>query len=1125
MLSSISRCSASRTSSRRGLHYTITFASLLVLVACGGGGSDGQVNNGGGDLGGDGSSEPTDPPPTPTLDQQLRHVARDERGLTGDPATPRGLSRTSPNGDPMVKLGQILFFSQTLSAGFDSACASCHHPDFAGSDELSLPVGVAPENAATVGPGRLVDHARDLDPRTDAGPNMPRNSLSIFNAPFYDRAMFYDGRVFVLDDKTVPGGRGQNIRTPESGNTADISDADGLLELAAQFPMITDNEMRGYMYTDLTTPTAYRAHLVARLRGEVDTQYLDSGAGAKWLARFRAAFSNPSGSAEQLITLPNVQQALAAYMASGIFVETPWKDYLHGNSGALSEDAKRGAMLFLQTPAEGGLGCASCHSGDKFSNEKYYNTGFPQIGRGFRRVDGADRGRWGQTRAAKDLYAFRVPSLLNVEQTAPYGHAGTFENMQSVLRYHADPQRQVDLYDFSLQQLKQFLNTGIIYDNAEVHTRTVLGTDSFAASVDMLPRRALSNTEVQQLSAFLAALTDPCVESASCLGRWTPDKRDDPDGHLLVRGGKFEVPDHVDSETPDNYPDAIALDFPGLPPRTTFADVQGCESEPSAAVNTGQALFALRSGDPDFGLNDAHGFNRATWFNAGRGQLEAVMEAGGVSATYLDDDCYPDLVFAGGDASGMRFYRNLAGTAFQDLDNVLTNDPGTRFSGTAVADLNGDYRRELLLSNVHNGEIPIYSPAGGGQYAKVAGLPMARHTFGISFGVLDDSGYPYFFAAHWAGGGSGTQGTSPGLWRSTGTDVRPWDDEAHTSSKYVNQQFNFTPKFADFTGDGRTDLVISSDFNTSVTLRNDAKDGGVVFENTTDKSVITDENGMGSTLLDIDNDGTLEWFVSSILDPSGKAAANWGVTGNRLYKNTSSDGDLTFANITERSGVRDGAWGWGACATDFNNDGFADIAQVNGFGFIPSAVDQDGTKQRYDRLTEEYFQNKPPRLFMNNGDGTFTDRASEWQIDLPSEGRGLVCFDYDRDGDMDIVLLDHSSGLQFFENQSGHGNGRHFLNVRLVGAAPNTDALGARVHVTANLGNGHGEQTMLRLSQANSNFNSQNPPDMHFGLGQATTVAVRVTWPGGGELVCNGVVANQFLVLDQRDGQGACSVP
>jgi hypothetical protein len=134
----------------------------------------------------------------------------------------------------------------------------------------------------------------------------------------------------------------------------------------------------------------------------------------------------------------------------------------------------------------------------------------------------------------------------------------------------------------------------------------------------------------------------------------------------------------------------------------------------------------------------------------------------------------------------------------------------------------------------------------------------------------------------------------------------------------------------------------------------------------------------------------------------------------------------------------------------------------------------------------------------------------------------VTCLDHDRDGDMDIAAFDHSSRLQFFENRAGAGEGRRFIGIRLVGAAPNTDAIGAKVHVTANVGP-RGVQTQLRLAEANSNFNSQNLPDLHFGLGAASVVSrIRGVWPGGTELSCTDVPVKQVVVLDQRLAQAAC---
>jgi enediyne biosynthesis protein E4 len=546
----------------------------------------------------------------------------------------------------------------------------------------------------------------------------------------------------------------------------------------------------------------------------------------------------------------------------------------------------------------------------------------------------------------------------------------------------------------------------------------------------------------------------------------------------------------------------------------------------AGAVNANTQTFVNHTGSADFGLTAPHGFDRETWM-AGGNTFEPVMMTGGASAAYLDDDCWPDIVYAGGDASGLVFYRNrgdqLGYQAEAWVSAALRTSLGTRLSGIGTADLNGDYRRELVVGNIVSDSVAVLAAADSGMYYRIAALNMSRHTFGISFGLLGASPYPSLYLAHWSG--NGVPGTAPAFFfNDGGTRLLPYDGKAKTSSAYVDQSFNFTPKFADFNGDGMQDIVLASDFGTSQVLQNDDEKG---YTNVTDDAVITDENGMGSALLDFDNDGKLDWFVTSIHDPEGTALGNWGGTGNRLYRNVSTGTQVAFEDVTSTADVRDGAWGWGACAADFNLDGFIDLFHVNGFGLFPDDVLPTGGESAKPYFIEatQQFVGVSSRLFINAGDGTFDEQAAAWGINVPSEGRGVACFDYDRDGDLDILLLDHSTGLQFFENQVGHDADHGFLNVRLVGAPPNTDALGARVTVVADVGHGHGVQTQLRTSEANSNFNSQNLPDMVFGLGAATGVStLTVTWPNDPTpLVCSDVAVNQFAVFDQRDKQ--CPVP
>ena len=119
----------------------------------------------------------------------------------------------------------------------------------------------------------------------------------------------------------------------------------------------------------------------------------------------------------------------------------------------------------------------------------------------------------------------------------------------------------------------------------------------------------------------------------------------------------------------------------------------------------------------------------------------------------------------------------------------------------------------------------------------------------------------------------------------------------------------------------------------------------------------------------------------------------------------------------------------------------------------------------------------------------------------------MVAFDYDRDGDLDLFVANNQQAPRLYRND-GCDTG-HFLSVKLRGRAPNTQAIGARVYVTA------GGQTQMRELRAGSNFESQDPADAHFGLGTATSVdEIRIVWPDGPSTVLGARAADAFLVVD-----------
>ena len=156
----------------------------------------------------------------------------------------------------------------------------------------------------------------------------------------------------------------------------------------------------------------------------------------------------------------------------------------------------------------------------------------------------------------------------------------------------------------------------------------------------------------------------------------------------------------------------------------------------------------------------------------------------------------------------------------------------------------------------------------------------------------------------------------------------------------------------------------------------------------------------------------------------------------------------------------------------------------------------------------QIFLDDPSRLFISNGDGTFTERSSEAELVDRGQGRGVVCFDYDRDGDVDIFVANNSGQHALYRNEGGNQN--NFLTVRLSSPSPNSKAVGARIYLTL------GSLTQMRETKAGNNYVSQQPDEVYFGLGKATHVdELRVLWPNGQLDVYRNLPANQFLLLEQ----------
>jgi len=428
-------------------------------------------------------------------DAALRSLIR-THGLTGDPAA--GLDLPSVD-EPLAQLGLKLFFSKSLGGDRDSACVSCHHPVLGGGDGLALSIGVGADVPDLLGLGRT---------HPDGDFTVPRNAPTTFNLALWEKGLFWDSRVENLED----GG----IRTPDTEyGSADAEAGDSISAAQTRFPVTSADEMRGFDFVLDGTNAEVRTALEARLT--------DDG---NWASEFEAAYGSPE------ITYDRIAEAIAAYEDSQVFTDTPWRAYVQGDNDAISEASKRGAILFFRGTEEGGANCATCHSGDFFTDEGFHSICAPQIGRG--KGDGTtttnDFGRARETADRNERYSFRTSTLLNVSATGPYLHSGAYDNLADVVRHHLDPQAAIERFDPSSVPLAASddfdRNTQEMLDFLEVSGRAI---EFFDAPFDHTAE------QIEDLVAFLGTLTDPCVVDRDCLAPWIADPlTDDVDGHLLV---------------------------------------------------------------------------------------------------------------------------------------------------------------------------------------------------------------------------------------------------------------------------------------------------------------------------------------------------------------------------------------------------------------------------------------------------------------------------------------------------------------------------------------------------------------------------------------------------------------
>jgi len=494
-----------------------------------------------------------------------------------------------------------------------------------------------------------------------------------------------------------------------------------------------------------------------------------------------------------------------------------------------------------------------------------------------------------------------------------------------------------------------------------------------------------------------------------------------------------------------------------------------------------------------------------------------------------------------------------AGIQFQHNSGAFGGKflPETLGSGCAFLDYDRDGWQDILLINSadwpghkkNRSTLRLYHNNRNGTFTDVtsrAGLDVELYGMGVAVGDYNNDGFPDILV---------TCVGQNRLFRNTGKGT--FVDVTSASGLGKREGFSTSALWFDYDRDGLLDLFVcnyvkwSPEHDVFCSLDGKHKSyctpeayrgatcwlfhnrGDGRFEDVTAASGIFDSSSksLGVALLDDDRDGWPDLLVANDTQPNklyrnqrngtfkdaaveaglafsseGKARAGMGVdvadfenSGAAGIAITNFDNEMiglyrasgkSFEDIAAQAGVgmaSKNSLGFGCAFLDVNLDGWLDFVVAN--GHIDETV-------RNIRGNVGYAQS--PQVFLNNGKGSFRDVAPEagGGFDLPKVGRGLAYADFDRDGDLDLLLTTNNGPAYLYRNdQLGANRGVRF---RLVGTKSNRDAIGATLQVSA------GGLTQSRMVKGGSSYLSQSELPLTFGLEKHDRIdRVVIEWPSG----------------------------
>ncbi|MFN3760858.1 MAG: FG-GAP-like repeat-containing protein [Algoriphagus aquaeductus] len=540
---------------------------------------------------------------------------------------------------------------------------------------------------------------------------------------------------------------------------------------------------------------------------------------------------------------------------------------------------------------------------------------------------------------------------------------------------------------------------------------------------------------------------------------------------------------------------------------------------------------------------------------------------GGVAAGDINNDGLVDLYFSSNQLPN-KLFLNKGGFLFEDItESSGTSSLGPWKTGVSMVDINGDGLLDIYVCRLGDwkgikGKNELYINNGDLSFtesAQLYGLDFQGFSTQAAFFDYDRDGdldmYLLNHAVHTENSygraslrymDSGPEGDR--LYRNNAEkgEIRftPVTNEAGIFSSHIG--YGLGVGITDINNDGWPDIYVSNDFNENDYLYINQTDG-TFKEQISAMTTVSSRFSMGNDFADINNDGWIDFITLDMLPKEEKIKKmSAGEDSEEIYqlklsfgferqvsRNTLqlNNGNGTFSEIGQYSGIYATDWSWSALFADFDNDGWKDLFVSNGIVRRPNDLDyinflmnpelKDGFQNKPDLRNLQLAKKMPPGdvgnfIFKNNGDLTFEDLSRKWGFSEKSISNGAVYVDLDNDGDLDLVVNNINEQAGIFQNRldqiSGDTADKNFLKVKFEGQNRNKFGIGARVEIYSK------NQVQVRENYTSRGFQSAVAPELHFGVGSHEILdSVKIIWPSGKSETLTQVRVNSTLVMKETE--------